>query len=506
VGDVGVLLQQLLFHVVVFFNRILSALQHSQNLHNARFANLHELTGLLTKKLDDTGLLLGIGHFKQFLRVRPTKARRELGNLLAVATTRGGKGLLATSQLLTWPHSVIVNDIKGDLFIQTAGYRATLGKVYVIDPTGIGNSFDPLMGKFTEDELLSAATHLLYKPDEGDGAIFSQRAIVMLTQLFLAAREEGLPPLPYVRQMIRAGLPQAAERLQAINPELATQFLDIGYEDANFSDRFLLSAWGTLTARLRPLLTETVIRSLSGADFRAEDLMTSQTPITVYLRWPERDLLALSPLVRLLWGTLIDGLITTYDNVQGKNCQPVLLLIDEAGRTAIPSLADHATTVCGRGISLWIAVQSLAQLDAVYGRTRATVLRDNMESQIYYRPSNQETADYIQHCLGRKSEYAHSETLREGTATTEGRSEQGIPLLTAQEIKQMEDEDIIVFHRLLPPFTAKRMDWRQYPTLVQRQAIPAPQLLLLPILDEKLPVLALGQTAQFPNGFINPDI
>ncbi len=59
-----------------------------------------------------------------------------------------------------------------------------------------------------------------------------------------------------------------------------------------------------------------------------------------------------------MWGTLIDELTTTYDSAQGVNCQPVLLLIDEAGRTAIPSLADHATTVVGRGISLWIAIQT----------------------------------------------------------------------------------------------------------------------------------------------------
>ena len=107
--------------------------------------------------------------------------------------------------------------------------------------------------------------------------------------------------------------------------------------------------------------------------------MTGRKPVTLYLRWPERDLLALSPLNRLFWGSLIDELITTYDKQDGKNCNPVLLLIDEAGRTAIPSLADHATTVVGRGISLWIAVQSLSQLDVVYGKNRASVMRDNME-------------------------------------------------------------------------------------------------------------------------------
>jgi type IV secretion system protein VirD4 len=506
VGNVGVFLQQLLFRLVVFCNRILTALSQSQTLHTARFAALHELTSLLSNTFYGTGLLLGVGAFNQFLHVRPTQTRRELGNVLIVAPTRGGKGLLATSQLLTWGHSVIVNDIKGDLYTQTAGYRSTLGKVFVLDPTGIGNCFDPLMGKQTEDELLSAATHLLYKPDEGEGAIFTQRATVMLTQVFLAARAEGLPPLPYVRHMIRAGVKDTADRLNAINPDLATQFLDIRYEDANFDDRFLLSAWGTLTARLRPLLTETVIRSLSGTDFSAQDLLYAKQPITVYLRWTERDLLALSPLVRLLWGTLIDGLITTYDNGQGKHCQPVLLLIDEAGRTAIPTLADHATTVVGRGVSLWIAIQDLNQLDAVYGKARAHVLRNNMESQLYYRPNDQDTAEYLERCLGRKSDFAHSETLREGTATSEGRTEQGIPLLTAQDIKQLRDDEIIGFHRLLPPFRAKRMDWRNFPALSERQAMPAPQLALLPILDEKLPILPFAETGNFPNGFIDPDM
>src|SRR5512132_3673528 len=66
---------------------------------------------------------------------------------------------------------------------------------------------------------------------------------------------------------IRAGLPAAAERLNATRPDLATQFLDLEFERANLSDRFLLSSWGTLSARMRPLLTETVVRSLNRLGF-----------------------------------------------------------------------------------------------------------------------------------------------------------------------------------------------------------------------------------------------
>jgi type IV secretion system protein VirD4 len=458
---------------------------NQKHIHNARFAKTSELQELISDAFDkDNSLLLGKDRFGHVLRISSSPKRRELGNMLIEAPTRGGKGLLATSQLLSWKGSVVVNDIKGDLFTQTAGYRSQFSDVVVFDPTGVGHRYDPLQGKQTEDELLSASARLLFRPDEGSDAIFTQRATVMLTQLFLAAREEGRAPFPYVRHMVRAGLTAAAERLEAVSAELATQFLDVSFDQANLSDRFLLSAWGTLSARMRPLLTETVIRSLAGSDFEASELMAGDRPVTVYLRWPERDLLALSPLVRLLWGSIIDELITTFDRSVGEGCKPVLLLIDEAGRTAIPSLADHATTVVGRGISLWIAIQSLSQLEAVYGRARARVLRDNMDTQVFYRPADQESAEFLERSLGRRSGFASSQTTGEGSYHSEGLSEQAVPLITAQEIKQLPDEEIIGFHRQMPPFRAKRMDWRDFPELGKRRRMPPPQLEPLPSLSE----------------------
>jgi hypothetical protein len=197
VGTIVSNIQRFLYSFVLFFNRIIASFSGNKQLHNSRFAQPHELSSLLSNELQtETSLLLGASHFNQPLRVRPTKTRRELGNLLIVAPTRGGKGLLAVSQLLTRQHSVIVNDIKSALFQQTAGYRSTLGKVFVIDPTGVGNRYDPLVGKHTEDELFSSATQLLYKPDEGDGAIFTQRATVMLTQLFLLPKKKDTHRFP----------------------------------------------------------------------------------------------------------------------------------------------------------------------------------------------------------------------------------------------------------------------------------------------------------------------
>jgi len=473
-----------------------------QALHKARFAHLGEVWPLLSATFPFDGVLLGTRRWllsKRLVTVRQTRQRPELGNLLIVAPTRSGKGLLAVSQLLTWHHSVIVNDIKGDLFTQTAGFRSLLGPVYVLDPTGLGHAYDPLQGKATEDALYSNAAQLLHQAGEQD-QIFTQRAITMLACIFMAAQREGVAALPYARMMLRAGLTGCVERLHTVSPELATIFLDVSIESASLTDRFLLSAWGTLTARMRPLLTETVVRSLAHSDFTAEQIILNPKPVTVYLRWKEQDLLALSPLIRLLWGSLIDELVTTHDQRAGRGCRPVMLLIDEAGRTAIPSLADHATTVVGRGISIWLAVQSLSQLEVVYGKARAQVLRDNMESQLYYRPTDIATARYVEERCGRQSAYAHHTNAQQGGHNSEGRSEQAIPLLSAHDFLRYKDHEVIGFHRSLPPFKLERMDWRQHRLLQQCRTLPAPALpTLAPLAD--MPMQQTINRAEF----IDPD-
>ena len=315
-------------------------------LYTDRFADPHEVDPLVNQHWQsDPGLLVGVSAFNHVLSVRRSAKRRELGNVLVDALTRGGKGLLAISQLLTWPHSVVVLDIKGELYEATAGYRKTFGPVYVLDPTGVGHRFDPLQGRTTERQLYAAAKYLLYEAGERD-PIFIQRGMKMLTQLFLAAREENRQAgfekyrlLPYAGRLMALPINQVASHLQAVNPLFATTFLSGVYDSEKDYDekRFLTSSWETATARLYPILSDELLRCFDGSDFTASDLITSPKPITVYLRLPEADLEALAPVVRLVSQTIIHELITIYDKRQGEGCYPVLLLLDEAGRVKIPT-------------------------------------------------------------------------------------------------------------------------------------------------------------------------
>lgn len=468
-------------------SRIKALLPKPHQLYSDRFAHPHEVDPLVSSHWQqEAGLLMGVSSFNHVLSVRSTPKRRELGNVLVTALTRGGKGLLAISQLLTWPHSVVVVDIKGELYEATAGYRKTLGPVYVVDPEGVGNRFDPLHGRMTEEKLYASAKYLLYQAGERD-PIFIERAIRMLTQLFLAGREENQQAgyekyhlLPYAGQLMNLPINQVAAHLRAVNPQRATKFLSALYDPEKDYDekRFLTSSWETATSRLYPILTDDILRCFNGSDFTAEGLLTSKTPITVYLRLAEADLKALSPLVRLFSQTIIHDGISTYDKRKGEGCYPLLLLLDEAGRVKIPDLDEYATTVVGRQISLWVAIQSIKQLD-VYGEANAETLMDNMDTQIFYRQRGA-TARFLEREVGYRSGYSHSESSREGGGQTHGMAEQRVPLWSANQFKQMNDEDIIVFHHNLPPFLAQRMSWFKHPILRQRQAMEPPPVSPLP--------------------------
>jgi type IV secretion system protein VirD4 len=468
----------------------LAAVQASA-LHRARWAERRDLRSLLSAPSRPTNdrpaglpppeaLVLGrLGRDWASVRVQPR--HRELGGVLVVGRPRSGKGLLATTQLLgAWEQrSVVITDLKGEAHAATAGYRTQLGKVLVLDPTGVGHRFDPLADRHTEDDLYRMAQDLLHVDGEGDGQAFTERAAAMLCAVFLAAKREAVPCLPYTRELIRLGLRGAGARLDRIDPLLCRLLLADAFEDADWESRFLTGSWQTLVSRVMPLLTENVVRTFGGSDFRPADLLGPE-PISVYLRLTERDMRGLKPLLRLVWESLLNDMVAHNDQHGGDGCRPVLLMLDEAARFAVPSLPAYAATVPGRGISLWVAVQSLSQLDGVYGRADALALRDSLESQVFYRPSELATAQWLEERLGEVSAYARSYSASSLGRHSESRAERPVPLLSAYEILQLPAEHVLVFHRDLPPAGLWRANWLEHPVLVGRQSLPTPLVQALP--------------------------
>jgi type IV secretion system protein VirD4 len=503
------------YHLNLWFSRINAWLSTGRHLYTARLAYPHETAKIailkthITRKV--TAIYLAIGQLGQIMCLWPTKEQDELGNIFLDGMTRAGKGLTIETNLFTWPHSVIVNDIKGELYNRTAGFRAKGlpdAKVFRIDPRGYGNKFDPLEGKITESDLRSAATTLLHRENEGENKVFTERAITMLTQIFIAARLEGQRPLPFTYKMLNEGLCGVASILKIISekynfyPNLATKFLDIPYNMANFESKFLHDCYSTMTARINNILTKETVRSFTDSDFTARDIITSKTPISVYLHWPEKDLLFLSPLIQLILDSLLIGMTDVYDDLKGVGCYRVLAFLDEIFRVGLPLLPKYATTVCGRDISLFVTSQSISQVYAAYGQFKAKEMLAQFGTRIRFVPADKETAKDIEEDLYYKSGFAHSKTEHEGS-TSSGENEQRIPVLSAHQIRfEMDIEEVIGFRAgiRLRPFKARRMDWRRFPILSKRSQIPPPELQPLPpITDIKLSEPQTLSSDNYPN-------
>jgi type IV secretory pathway TraG/TraD family ATPase VirD4 len=371
----------------------------------------------------------------------------------------------------------------------------------------------PLQGKYEEDDLYTLAKHLLYEANEGDGKAFTQRATKMLTLLWLACLElnrltgEEYRMLPFVGKMADLGLNSAASFLNDISPPIVRRLLDGEYNpEQDYDDkRFLSSSWESLTARLYPLLTEGIVRCFAGSAFTGADIIAGKKPVTVYLCFPEKDLLAKAPVIRLVLESILSEMIDTFDSTKGRNCRPTLILLDEAGTVGLPSLPQYVSTVRSRGISIWAAYQDNAQIESLYGPYKARTIRNNMISEIFYWQSDTQTAKDIAASLGHRSEFSRSQTLRNGEESSQSLSEQAVPLLTARDINELDQDEIIAFHANRKPIRAKRMDWRTFSILKKRRAIAAPKPKPLPEVDYQI-FNAFGQkTEETYNEYINPD-
>lgn len=410
------------------------------------------------------GVSLALHHGRLIGVLAGFEGRREMGNFLVCGPTRSGKSLHLISNLLPWLGSAIALDVKGELYRLTAGERKERGQdVYVLDPQGRGKRYDPFRELSYSPEALRSAVQLVMEPEKERQPIFAQRAANALYAAVLGARIEGRPTLPYVRELTSEGAVAFVERLASLgDPEVRralVDFLNVPPEqlkpDAFEGRGFLPDAWGTLTAKLQPFFADGVLKMCGGSDFEAAALV--REPSTLYLMFAEGELRYTSKIFQVVMLALITGLIRQADLEPDEERVPMLLALDEAGRTPIPGLDDLVSTISGRGMSALIYVQDLGQLEAAYGRHEAQVIRSGCHSQVYYPPNDQDTAAHISRRCGQTS----VEDIHVSGTFGEKRSygQRARELITPDEVMQMPNEHVIVFAGRKPPIMGHRLEW-----------------------------------------------
>lgn len=372
-------------------------------------------------------------------------------HILTYAPTRSGKGVgLVVPTLLSWPHSALITDLKGELWSMTAGWRQQYAhnKVIRFEPacrqgSAAWNPLDEIRLNTDAEvgDVQNLAT-LIVDPDgrglESHWQKTSQALLVglILHLLFKARRDGASATLPALDAMLSdpkrdlrslwKEMINYPHRHGKPHPAVSSAALDMLQRPAEEAGSVLSTAKSCLALYRDPV----VARNVSRSEFRIKDLMQHRHPVSLYIVTQPNDKARLRPLVRVLINMAVRLLA---DDMQFERVEPalsglqrllqylgwaqrshasvrakqswqhrLLAMIDE-----FPSLGkleivqESLAFVAGYGIKFYLICQDLNQLkssETGYGPDET--ITSNCHIQNAYPPNRLETAEHLSKLTG----------------------------------------------------------------------------------------------------------
>lgn len=411
-------------------------------------------------------------------------------HVMLYAPTRTGKGVgVVIPNLLTWPDSVVVLDVKRENWEASAGFRAAHGQRMILfdplDPDGRTARFNPL-GHIDRadpitvlDELQKLAVMLFPAPDNAD-PFWAEAARTGL--IGVGAYVAETPELPFSLGAIYAQLTQGDPRTRlpgAITARArAGKPLSFGCISAlsdfcSASENTFASIKQTITARMNLWLNPRVCAATEVSDFDLRDLRSKR--ISLYLGVSPDNLARVAPLYNLLLQQLID-LNTRELPAPGRNPIKALLVLDEFARLGHAGVIAHGFSyVAGYGLRLLPVLQSPAQLRAEYGPDLAEEIMANCGVEIAFAPKELKVAQDLSERLGYWTYQSRSKsrpTLLSSGRRSTTESDQRRALMMPQELIQMPADRLIVLRAGMPPVRGDKIVYWREPALTSRVRPP----------------------------------
>jgi type IV secretion system protein VirD4 len=473
---------------------LVAAARPRRALHgDARFASPAEVDRAgLTGGDGQPGILIG-RHRGKFLSLPG-----QLSVMLS-APTRSGKGVgVVIPNLLNWPDSVVVLDIKGENYDITAGYRAAHGQaVYAFSPfdeDARSHRWNPLTAVRSSPlhrvgDLLTIGQ--VFFPNDGGGtsseAFFNDQARNLFLGIGLVLLET--PSLPRtIGEMLRQSSGKGrslkdhlsgliTQRREEGNP-LSDECADALQRLLSNSENTLSSVVATFNAPLTIFADAVVDAATSADDFRLEDVRRRR--MSVYVRIPPNRLANARPLLNLFFSQLV-SLNTQALPEQDPTLKVQCLLVNDEftamGRVGV--ITSAAAFLAGYNLRLLTVVQAMSQLDAVYGDKEARTFATNHGLQILYAPREQRDADEYSAMLGHFTERATSRGRSRSfsghghSTVSRNESEQRRALLLPQEFKELGSERLVVIFENCKPILGEKIRYYRDKAFTSR-LLPAP--------------------------------
>jgi len=395
-------------------------------------------------------------------------------HVFVFAPTRSGKGIgIVIPTLLSWTRSVLVYDIKKELWAATAGWRRQFSHCWRFEPTADDSArFNPLLEIRRGDTEVKDAQNVADILVDPQGASerrdhWQQTAHTLLVGAILhvlyAERDKSLAGVAaFLADPLRPQLVILDRMLTTSHtaPGPHPVVAQTAREMLNKSENELSGVFSTAMTCLALYADPIVARNTSRSDFRIADLMNLDSPASLYLVVPPSDIDRTRPLIRLMLNQ-IGRRLTERLEFQGTAYRHrLLMLLDEFPSLGRLSFFEaELPYLAGYGIKCFLITQSLNQIEKAYGPNNAIL--DNCHIRVTYNALDERTARRISDLLGQGTLLRRQRSFSDGRSwlskVSHSEQEVGRALMMPDEILRLPYDEALLLVGGLPPYHAKKI-------------------------------------------------
>lgn len=363
--------------------------------------------------IEDAGLYLGLEK-KWGKGYYVGKNLEDDGNVLVVGINGSGKShVLAKSMIETWQAPFVALDFKGELSSQ---YMRLLrnGRVkrkYII--------FDPLIDEVSYDSfalLKSDKVHfvqnvqeivniIIPKPSNDPNGYWIDLSRNLLSAAIVYFYPGGLDFIDIAIMTANTLVSELCRKIMRSDCFLAKQFIN---EIAGLKSEHQAIIGTEMKRHLMVFTTDQHIQAALSNEqgkkaFSWEDIATADDVPNVFLRLSQDRMEQWDGMIRLMLTQLIRTLERRPDkqSPQGWKINPILLLLDEFPLLGkMDAITNALTTLRSKKVTFCLMLQSIAQLDAVYGHDIRKIIVDNCQYKALLNITEPDSQEYFSKLIG----------------------------------------------------------------------------------------------------------
>jgi len=389
---------------------------------------------------------------------------------LIIGPTRSGKGAsYVVPNALLHEGSMIVTDLKGEIFRSTAGYRKSKGsQVFLFAPgSERTHRYNPLdfirsdRGDRTTD-IQNIAAILVPEVAESENSIWQATAQQVIAGAISYVNEsvhyKGHQTLGEVTSFFNSGanLQAMMTLIKEREPYLSRFTMESFNAYIALSERAAASALLDIQKALRPFRNERVVAATSVTDMDLRAL--KRRPISIYLAPNVTDITLLRPLLALFVRQTLDTLMLEHQ----ERSVPVYFLLDEFRQLwKMSEITTKLPYVAGYNVKMAFVIQDLKNLDEIYGETSRHSLMGNCGYQLVFGANDQVTAEAVSKGLGKRTVRYKTESrtielmgLHRRTKVEQLRERD---LMMPQEVRQMPGDKMVILAEGQGPVFAEKL-------------------------------------------------